>query len=189
MIKKILLGLLIAVVLVVVIFVAVVSMQPDTFALERSTTIKAEPERVFPLVNDFQAWKEWGDWTKDDPNAKVTFSEPAAGKGATMSFDGNDKVGAGTMTILESKPDEMVLLEQAFVRPMEGKCEMKFLLTPASGETKLTWRMDGKYNNFLEKAMCTIMSLDAMVGPKFEEGLAGIKRVAEKKQTEAAMKE
>jgi hypothetical protein len=60
-------------------------------------------------------------------------------------------------------------------------------MTPANGSTKLTWRMDGEYNSFLEKAMCTVMSLDAMVGPKFEEGLAAIKHQAEEKRSSPAV--
>ena len=35
---------------------------------------------------------------------KKTFEGPAAGPGAIYAWDGNDKVGAGSMTILESKP-------------------------------------------------------------------------------------
>ena len=38
--------------------------------------------------------------------------------------------------------------------------------------------MDGKHN-FISKAMYVVKPMDKMIGPDFEEGLAGLKRVAE----------
>ena len=36
-----------------------VSMQPDTFTVQRSATMAAPPAAVFAQVNDFQAWDAW----------------------------------------------------------------------------------------------------------------------------------
>ena len=41
------------IVLAIVIILVLAMRKPDTFRLERSTTIKAPPEKIFPLVNDF----------------------------------------------------------------------------------------------------------------------------------------
>jgi len=30
--------------------------KPDSFSVQRSTSIKAPPEKIFPLINDFQSW-------------------------------------------------------------------------------------------------------------------------------------
>jgi hypothetical protein len=157
----------------------VVGMQPDTFSVQRSVTIAASPAAVFDQVNDFQAWDGWSPWKELDPNAKKTLSTPSAGKGATFGWSGNDKVGEGSLTILESRPGEMVDIEQVFVRPLAGKARMVFTFAPEVGGTKVTWTMDGT-NNFLGKAMCMIVDMDAMLGKDFDRGLANMKTVAEK---------
>ena len=33
--------------------------RPDTFRVERSESIQAPPEKIFPLINDFQSWRAW----------------------------------------------------------------------------------------------------------------------------------
>lgn len=42
----------------------------------------------------------------------------------------------------------------------------------------MTWSMDGK-NNFVAKAICLFMDMDQMVGEKYEEGLANLKKLLE----------
>jgi hypothetical protein len=179
MVKRILLGITIVIVLLVSGFVIVVSQQPNSYAVERSTTIKATPEAIFPLVNDFHGWSTWTPFHDLDPKATYTISEPSSGKGAIMTWDGNDKVGAGAMVIVDSKPHEVVLMEQSFTRPQQGKCDVIFSFIPVESETKVTWQFKGEYGNFLEKAMCMVMNLDAMLGPKMEQGLRLMKTVAE----------
>ena len=165
--------------LALIVFAIVVALQPDHYSLERSTTISATADRVFAQVNDFQAWDQWVPWKEEDPKPKAKkMSDPSFGKGATFYWNGNDKIGEGTITILESRPNELVDLEQTFVRPMAGKCRMTFVLEPEGDKTKLTWKMFGT-KNFTEKAVCLFMDMEKMAGPKFEQGLASIKTAAE----------
>jgi hypothetical protein len=30
--------------------------KPDTFRVQRTATIKAPPEKIFPLINDYRSW-------------------------------------------------------------------------------------------------------------------------------------
>jgi hypothetical protein len=76
--------------------------KPDTFRVERSITVNATPEKIFPLINDFRAWREWSPYEDRDPDLKRTYSQPASGKGAVYSWDGNSNVGSGRMEILEA---------------------------------------------------------------------------------------
>ena len=48
--------------------------QPDTFRIQRAATIKAPPERIFAVLNDFMRWEAWSPWEKKDPAMKRTFS-------------------------------------------------------------------------------------------------------------------
>jgi len=162
-----------------IVLCVVISLQPSTYSVQRSATIAAPPATVFGQVNDLKAWDAWSPWKKLDPNAKMTMSEPSAGKGATFSWAGNDQIGEGRMTILESRPDEFVGLEQVFVKPFAGRAETTFALAPEGSGTKVTWKLFGT-KDFFSKAVCMLMDMDAMIGKDFEEGLANIKAVAEK---------
>src|SRR5256885_10813708 len=41
--------------------------QPDNFRIQRAVTIKAPPERIFAVLNDFLRWESWSPWEKKDP--------------------------------------------------------------------------------------------------------------------------
>ena len=172
--------LAIGLVLLVAAFLVVVWFQPDDYRLTRSTVIAAPAAAVFAQVNDLRKWDDWSPWAKLDPNAKVTFSGPQSGAGATFKWDGNDKVGAGTMTITESKPNTRVATRTDFVKPFEGTSNSDFVFSENGGQTNVIWTMAGRHN-FIGKAMCLVMSMEQMLGPDFEKGLAQLKQVAERK--------
>ena len=54
----------------VVIFAAT---RPNTFRVQRSLTIDAAPERIFPLIDDFHNWARWAPQDKEDPSMKRTY--------------------------------------------------------------------------------------------------------------------
>jgi uncharacterized protein YndB with AHSA1/START domain len=174
MFKKILIGL----VLLVGAFAAVVAMQPSDFAVSRTAKIAAPPQDVFGHVNNLKKWDAWSPWAKLDPNAKVAFEGPEAGKGAAFSWSGNEQIGVGRMTVAESRPAELVALDVAFTEPMEGKSTSEFAFKPDGNQTEVTWTMRG-HNNFVGKAFCLIMNGEKMMGGEMEKGLANLKAVAE----------
>src|SRR5688572_5365298 len=103
------------------IFAGVAYVQPDTYDVTRSTTINASPAIVFEQVNNLRKWESWSPWKELDPNQKVTFSGPEAGKDAKLSWSGDPwKVGEGSMMISESQPNERVAFNLEFVKPMKG---------------------------------------------------------------------
>ena len=104
MIKKILISL----VVLVAVFAGVVAMQPSEFSVERTATIAAPAAAVFAQVNDLHKWDAWSPWAKLDPNAKNGFEGAPSGKGAVFTWSGNDQIGEGRMTIVESQPNELI---------------------------------------------------------------------------------
>ena len=132
-------------------------------------------------MNDLHKWNEWSPWAKLDPNAKNTFEGGAVGKGASFAWDGNDQVGAGKMTITESKPNELVLIKLKFFKPFENVCTTEFTVKPEGDQTVLTWSMFGE-NNFMGKAMNLVMDCDKMVGGQFDQGLANLRGIVEPKK-------
>jgi len=172
--RKVLLG----VALLVLLLVVIVALQPATFRIARSTTVAAPPPVVFAEVDDFHRWQAWNPWQKLDPDAKNTYAGPPAGEGASFAWDGDENVGAGRMTIVESRPAELVRIRLEFLRPMEATNTAEFTFVPEGSGTLVTWSMAGE-NGFLGKAFGLFMDMDEMVGTQFEQGLADMKAVAE----------
>ncbi len=159
-------------------FATVVWVQPDDYRLTRSTVIAAPASVVFAQVNDLSRWEDWSPWAKLDPGARVTFDGPKAGVGAVFRWDGNDKVGAGTMTITQSRPNERVATRTDFVKPFAGTSNSDFIFSEANGQTTVIWTMAGTHD-FISKAICLVMSMERTLGPDFERGLAQLRRVSE----------
>jgi uncharacterized protein YndB with AHSA1/START domain len=169
--------------LVVVVIVAGIlifaATKPDTFHVERSATIKAPPEKIFPLINDFKRWDAWSPWEKKDPAMKRTYGPTTSGKGAHYAWEGNGDVGQGSMDITESVPSSKIALRLDFVKPFEGHNTVDFTLAPAGDTTGVTWSMAGPAP-FMSKVMQVFINMDSMVGKDFEAGLANLKAAAEK---------
>src|SRR6476661_7335840 len=178
MVKKIVIGVAAAIAAIVVLFLIIVAMQPADFRVSRTAKMAAPPSAVFAQVNDYHNWDAWSPWAKLDPNAKVTFEGPSSGTGAKFSWSGNDKVGEGRQTIVESKPDELVQIKLEFEKPFKGISTAEFTFKPEGDETLVTWTMYGK-NNFMGKAVSLFMDCDKMVGAEFEKGLASMKAIVE----------
>ena len=70
------------------------AMQPSNFRVQRSTTIKASPEKVFALINDFHHWAAWSPWLR---LSRAT-SMPAATRAS--SCPSLDVAGPRVQTIL-----------------------------------------------------------------------------------------
>lgn len=181
MFKKLLIGTVATLVIVLGVAAAVVALQPAEFRIERTGTINAPAEVVFAQVNDFHNWDAWSPWAKLDPNATNTFEGPSAGKGAVFAWSGKDKVGEGRMTITESRPHELIRINLAFKRPFESACTVEFTFQSAGGQTNVTWVMHGQ-NDFMGKAVGLCMNMDQCVGGDFEKGLANLKARAEAKK-------
>lgn len=175
MVKKIFLGLLAAIVLLLV-FAAT---RPDSFRVERSITVKADPAKVYVLLNDFHHFASWSPWQNLDPAMKVTHGGAASGQGAVYEWDGNDAVGAGRMEILKTEPNTRVIVKLDFLKPFETHNTTEYSLVSTGDSTKVTWAMFGA-SPYVSKVMGVFVSMDSMIGKDFERGLAKLKEVAEK---------
>ena len=163
---------------VVVLFILVVSLQPSEFRVARSATVSALPSKVFAQVNDFHNWDTWSPWAKIDPTMKQVYEGAAAGTGAVYTWVGNSKVGEGTMTLLESRPNDLIRIRLEFRRPFKATNAAEFDFKPDGNRTVVTWSMTGR-KNFVFKAVGLFMSMDKMLGGEFEKGLAKMKEVVE----------
>ena len=108
---------IIAIVLAIAIILIVAATRPNTFSIQRATVVKAPPERIFPLINDFHQWGTWSPYENKDPAMKRSYSGAASGQGAVYAWEGNKNVGSGRMEILEaSAPSKIVIKLDFFTR-------------------------------------------------------------------------
>jgi uncharacterized protein YndB with AHSA1/START domain len=170
-------AILIAVAVIIVVFVVIVTTRPDDFRVTRTAIIPAPPEKVFPLVTVLKAWELWSPWAKLDPNAKSIYEGPASGTGAAMRWSGDKKVDEGCMTIIESRPNDLIRIKLEFLKPFKATNTAEFTFNPEGNQTAVTWSMFGK-NNFMSKAFGLFVNCDKMVGGDFEKGLETMKSVA-----------
>lgn len=184
MLKRIALGFA----AVLAVLVVVIATRPAAFHIERSAAIPAPPAAVFPLINDFHGWQAWSPWEQIDPNMSRTYAGNPQGEGATYAWAGNSNVGEGRMTIVESKPNERVVIRLEFLAPFEATNRATFDLASAGDGTTVTWAMDGE-NGFMGKAFALFADMDSMIGADFDKGLAAMREaVADKRKREAAQK-
>ena len=183
MLKKISLYILVPLVVVVAGILIYASTKPDTMHYQRSASIKAPPEKIFPLVNDFHRWGTWSPYETKDPAMKRIFSGQPAGKGAVYEWDGDKNVGKGRMEITEATPPNKVLIKLDFIKPFEGHNTAEFTMEPKGDNTVVTWAMYGPCP-YMAKVMGVVMGLfmnmDDMIGNDFAAGLASLKAAVEK---------
>jgi hypothetical protein len=153
--------------------------KPASFSVQRAIAMTAPPDRIFPLIDDFQQWRSWSPYEDKDPGMKRGYSGATSGKGAVYTWDGNNNVGSGRMEILESSQPSKILIKLDFIRPFEGHNTAEFTMLPQGGTTAVTWAMHGPAS-FMSKVMQVFINLDHMIGKDFEIGLANLKRLTEK---------
>jgi uncharacterized protein YndB with AHSA1/START domain len=161
-------------------FMAYVAVQPAQFEVTRSITIAAPPETVFAEINDFHSWPAWSPWAKLDPEMTTGFAGPSTGLGARYSWSGNDKVGEGRMEVVESHPNDRIVVRIDFARPMANTAMSEFTFKPNSAGTGVTWTMT-EQDGFFGKAARIVFHLGKLIGADFERGLAQLKSTVEGK--------
>lgn len=157
--------------------VGFIASRPNSFRLERSIVITTPPEKPFALVNDFHEWTKWSPFENVDADLKRTYGGAPSGVGATYDWDGK-KSGVGHMEILEAPAPQKVVIKLDFIKPFPAHNMAVFSFTPNGAGTTATWTMTGPMA-FVNKAMTTVMPMEKMMGPVFEQGLAAMKQAAE----------
>lgn len=118
---------------------------PRVVRVEVSRDIDAPAATVFALLNDFHRVRLWSPLADTDPNARIMYSGPVRGTGATMTWDGA-VIGTGTQIITDSKPFQRV---ETVINPgTGGEARSSFDLVQSGDTTVVTWgyETDHAYN-------------------------------------------
>ncbi|HEX3915411.1 MAG TPA: SRPBCC family protein [Steroidobacteraceae bacterium] len=172
MLKKILIGLAAAVLLLAVIGLIL----PRHVQVKRSVSIDRPASLVYAAINSFVLFPKWSPWQDLDPNMIQTTEGPRDGVGAKLLWKGNDKVGSGTQLITASTPDQSVASDLDFGEM--GVAKSLMTLSADGNMTHVTWTVDvdmganpiGHYIG---------LTMDGMLGKDFATGLARLKTLVE----------
>jgi uncharacterized protein YndB with AHSA1/START domain len=173
----VIIAVIVAIAIAAVLILAVT--KPDTLHVQRSVSIKAPAETIFPLIHDFQQWRSWSPYENKDPAMKRTYGGAERGKGAVYAWDGDKNVGSGRMEILEASAPQKIVIKLDFFTPFEGHNTAEFTMLPQGDGTHVTWVMSG-CSNFMARLIQVFINLDKMIGKDFEAGLANLKTITEK---------
>jgi len=170
-VQKIFSGIVAFIILLVMIGFAL----PRHAQVQVEARIDARPATVFALVNDFHRVSLWSPWLDTDPNARVVYAGPARGVGATMTWDGAI-IGAGTQTIVASRPFEYV---ETVINPGEsGEARSWFDIAAADEMTRVAWSFETDYGyNVVGRYFALLLA--GIVRRDYETGLSNLKDLAE----------
>lgn len=144
---------------------------------EKSITINAPKEKVWPYVGSLKGYNAWDPFSKADPNIVIKYSGEGDKVGDSYHWKGDKNVGEGEQSITEIVPNEKIVTQLHFIEPFEGNAKGTFVLTPEGNGTKVTWMIDNELN-----AMMKIMKplMNSNMDKMFGQGLGDLKKLSEK---------
>ncbi|MGZ4968957.1 MAG: SRPBCC family protein [Methylobacter sp.] len=169
---------IIGLVLLAALFIYVTT-RPDMFRIWRAASIKAPPDRIFALINDFHNWDAWSPYEKADPAIQRKLSGTSRGKGAIYEWASYNKAGTGRMEIIQSSPPSKITIQLDLAEPLEVRSIVEFTLEAKNDTTQVTWDMHG-INTYIGKVIGIFYNRDNKVGKDFEQGLINLKTIAER---------
>lgn len=151
----------------------------DTFQVQRSLSINATPDKIFPLINNLRSMNTWNPFVEADPDIRLAYSGPDSGQGARHEWAGNSKVGEGSIEITDVSAPVRVTFKLDMRKPIAAQNTVVFTLEPNGHATTVTWAMSGE-RPYIGKVMDVIFNMDRMVGGQFEKGLVKLRSIVEK---------
>lgn len=136
---------IIALVIVVVLFLAVGVFLPNRRHVEHSTETNHPVRQVYDTLNGFKRFKDWNPLGMHDPQIRYTLSGPATGVGAKLDYaSDNVRIGSGSWEIVNSEQDSQI--EYAITSPAYGENKTSVVSFEEKGKTvEITQEYDVEY--------------------------------------------
>lgn len=177
MIKKILLGLVGVVLLLLIVALFV----PKDYQVERQIVINKPVTEVFDYIKYLKNQDEYSKWASMDPNMKKSYTGTDATPGFVSAWDSNDdEVGQGEQKILKIVPNKQVDYDLHFIKPFEGRAKA-FMKTEDNGNntTTVKWNIASGMP-YPMNLMNLCMNIEEMIGGDIDTGLKNLKAKMEK---------
>lgn len=143
--------------------------QKGDFNVERSKFINSAKPAVYNYVNDYKNWEDFGSWTTEDPEIKISYPQKTIGKGASYSWDGKD--GDGQMQTLFVKENDSISQKMSF---NGASADVSWRFKDTIGGTKVSWRSIGKMSFMFKIYAALNGGVDKVIGTMYEKSLANL---------------
>ncbi|WNH12921.1 SRPBCC family protein [Thalassobellus suaedae] len=152
-----------------------IAVQPNSFIVTRTRTIKAPVSVIYNNVVDLKNWGSWSPWIEKDPTTIITLSEQTKGVNGTYSW--TNKEGTGSIKTTEITANKSIKQNMQFAEFPASEIAWNF--TPnTDGTTTVTWNISSENLPFGFKAYTAFFgSMEEHVGSDFERGLEKLDRV------------
>lgn len=172
--KKILIGLVALIVLLLIIALFV----DKKYEIKREVVINKPQSEVFNYIKFIRKQDNFSVWNMADPAKKVSTEGEDGTVGFKYSWKGNDKVGEGTQEITGIKDNERLDFKVTFKEPWDNSMDGYLSTEDAEGGTKTSWVIYGE-SPYPWNIMNPMM--DGMLGDDLQASLENLKKLLEKK--------
>lgn len=174
MLKKILIGL----VVVIVILVVVGLLLPTDYEISRYIVIDAKPSKIHDFVGDLKRWNDWMTWKEQDPTIEITYGKKTTGVGASQTWTSEKERGAGEIVLTSTDSKRGVEYDMSFE---QGKYKSKasILYEEMGKSTRVTWTMNGDWPTPVIGGYMVLL-FTPMIGDSFQNSLSNLKARVER---------
>lgn len=148
-----------------------------SYEVQRDVHVDAPAGEVLARVVDLRRWQAWSPWEDLDPDLRREYGGADVGVGSWYAWHGNRKAGRGRMEIVAAD-DESVTIDLQFLKPFKSRSTTVFRAVPDGDGSRVSWTMTGPHTA-MSRVMGIFASMDKLIGPDFEKGLARLKADAE----------
>jgi hypothetical protein len=143
--------------------------QKGDFNVERSKFINSAQPAVYNYVNDYKNWEDFGSWTVEDPEIKISYAQKTVGKGASYSWEGKD--GNGQMRTLFVKENDSISQKMNF---NGTSADVSWRFKDTIGGTKVSWKSTGKMSFMFKIYAALNGGVDKVIGTMYEKSLVNL---------------
>lgn len=183
--KKALLALTVVVVSLGALFFTIPLFLPTSYTVEVSTAMNAPQKAVYSYMRNLENFDQWSPWAELDPEMTIETSGEAGEIGSSYSWQGNEDVGKGKMTI-SNLSDNRIDITLQFIEPWESESKTWYVVEEVGNTSIVNWNMIGEMS-YPWNIMSLFMNMEEMIGKDFYKGLNKLKTIVEdesfKKQT------
>ena len=163
---KYLFFLLLIAIIALAIYIAV---QPNSYEVSRSRSIKAPASLIYNEVIDFKNWEDWNAWVEEKPDIKLTYPEKT--KGIDGAYSWEDEGEIGKIKTIASNPNTSISQEMQFGKYPKSDVNWTFIPNK-DGSTEVKWTIAGKDLPFDFKAFTSLSGgIENLIAPYYERGL------------------
>ncbi len=143
-----------------------IAVQPNSFEVTRSQTIKAPAAVIYENISDFKNWEAWSSWKEENPNIKITLPEQTEGVGSSYSWNDDGQIGTMTTTSL----DKPTRIEQTMTVDEYPPSDVIWTLkSNGDGTTDVTRTIKGDNLSFMFKAYAAFTGgMETQIASHFE---------------------